>query len=175
MEAFVERLSAHDIEQVADVRRYPASRRHPHFNRELLETALKARGIGYRWFEGLGGRRPPSRGSSSNRGLESSGFRSYADYTHTEDFAEAFAELLDWLPRGPTAILCAEALWWKCHRRLLADQLVARGGEVHHILDAAHAEPHRLWDLAVRTPDGLIYPPRQGDLDLEWQRAPASD
>ncbi|HUP00826.1 MAG TPA: DUF488 domain-containing protein [Gemmatimonadota bacterium] len=165
-EAFIGRLATHGIRQVADVRRYPASRRYPHFNREILMTMLQARGIAYRWFEGLGGRRKGDAEKSLNTGLESPGFRSYADYARTAEFEASYLELLEWLGAGPTALMCAETLWWKCHRRLIADQLVARGGLVTHILNEDHAEPHRLWDLAVRTAGGLVYPRPQGELDL---------
>lgn len=162
-----ERLSAHRIEQVVDVRRYPASRRHPQFNRETLSTYLESRGLAYRWFEGLGGRRSGfAARESPNRGLEVSGFRQYADYMLTGEFRESLADLVDWLEEGRTAILCAELLWWQCHRRLVADQLVARGGSVYHIGDASTVDRHRLWDLARVTPDGLFYPPVQTELEI---------
>lgn len=163
-----ERLAAHRVEQIADVRRYPASRRHPQFNRETLSTYLEARGIACRWFESLGGRRSGFPvGESPNRGLEARGFRQYADYMLTGEFAAAFAQLVDWLEVGRTAILCAELLWWQCHRRLIADQLVARGGSVYHIGDETTVDRHRLWDLARVTPDGLFYPPIQTELEIE--------
>jgi uncharacterized protein (DUF488 family) len=166
LEALVARLKAHGVRQVADVRRYPASRRNPQFNRETLGVFLDARGIAYRWFEDLGGRRGRSSAESPNQGLESAGFRQYADYAGTAAFRDALAALVDWADAGPTAILCAEALWWRCHRRLLADQLVARGGVVFHILDENTAEPHRLWELARPEGEGLVYPPEQGELGL---------
>lgn len=168
LEAFLERLAASRIERVADVRRYPASRRSPHFNRETIETVLGSRGTGYRWFEVLGGRRSglPER-ESPNRGLTASGFRAYADYALTPDFQAELDRLIDWLEGGRTAILCAEALWWRCHRRLIADQLVARGGTVFHIPPRGDVERHRLWDLARVTPEGVFYPPTQTELGLE--------
>ncbi|HUP19015.1 MAG TPA: DUF488 domain-containing protein [Gemmatimonadota bacterium] len=162
------RLAAHRIEQVADVRRYPASRRHPHFNREVLEEVLPARGVRYRWFEPLGGRRAglPER-ESPNLGIETDGFRGYADYALGGEFQAALAGLTGWMEGGRTAILCAELLWWQCHRRLIADQLVARGGTVYHVRDDTAAERHALWDLARVTPEGVFYPPTQAELDLE--------
>lgn len=167
-EAFVERLAEHGIEQLADVRRYPASRLHPHFNREILETILAGRGIEYRWFEELGGRRRDRPAAESpNRGLTSEGFRHYADYMATEAFEAAFVALLSWLGDGQTGLMCAEALWWKCHRRLLADQLTARGGRVTHVLPDGRTADHELWDLAVRTATGLVYPPEQPELGLD--------
>lgn len=167
-DGFVERLAGHRIERIADVRRYPASRRSPWFNRETLAELLEARNVEYRWFEDLGGRRsgfPPA--ASPNRGLESAGFRSYADYMATEPFRRAFDELVTLLESRRTALLCAETLWWRCHRRLLADQLVARGGMVYHILDVHTTERHALWDLARVTPAGLFYPPTQTELGLD--------
>ncbi|HET6617176.1 MAG TPA: DUF488 domain-containing protein [Gemmatimonadota bacterium] len=166
LDTLVARLAAHGVRQVADVRRYPASRRNPQFNRETLSVFLEARGIDYRWFEDLGGRRSRSRADSPNLGLESAGFRQYADYAGTSVFREALQALIAWSSEQPTAILCAEALWWRCHRRLIADQLVFRGGVVHHILDEVRAEPHKLWDLASPEGDGLVYPPEQGELGL---------
>ncbi len=165
---FFERLAGHGIAQVADVRRYPASRRHPQFNRETLSTYLESRGVEYRWFEALGGRRSgfPVR-ESPNRGLEVSGFRQYADYMLTDEFSGSLSALVDWLEAGRTAVLCAELLWWQCHRRLIADQLVARGGTVYHVRDETRVDRHRLWDLARVTPDGLFYPPVQTELEIE--------
>jgi uncharacterized protein (DUF488 family) len=160
-------LEAHGVRQLADVRRYPASRRHPQFNRETLAAFLDARGIGYRWFEELGGRRagsPPE--SSPNLGIRNTGFRGYADYAGTTGFRDALDALIEWAGEAPTAILCAETLWWRCHRRMIADQLVARGGSVHHIFGDGSVEPHRLWDLARDTGEGLVYPPEQGELGL---------
>jgi uncharacterized protein (DUF488 family) len=165
LEEFLGVLEAHGIEQVADVRRFPASRRHPQFHRETLAAALEEREIAYRWFEELGGRRRPE-SDSPNRGLTSAGFRGYADYTRTPAFAQAFHELTAWMRGGRTTILCAERLWWQCHRRLLSDILVARGATVLHISDAGAASSHELWDLAVLTSEGLVYPPPQGELGL---------
>ena len=167
LDAFVERLRGHRIARIADVRRYPASRRHPHFNRETLETVLESRGVAYRWFEALGGRRAPLPARDSpNGGLQVDAFRGYADYMATPEFAAAFDGLLDWVEGGRTAILCAETLWWQCHRRLLADQLVARGGTVHHNRDEARADRHVLWDLAPVTPPGHTNPPTQPEHGL---------
>lgn len=167
LEEFLARLARHGIERVADVRRYPASRRHPQFDREALAAGLSRAGIGYRWFEDLGGRRPAApRAASPNAGLTAAGFRAYADHMREEIFRRAFDDLLDWAAGGRTALLCAELLWWKCHRRLLSDLLVARGGAVRHILGEAEAGAHPLWDLAVARDGGVIYPPPQAELDL---------
>ncbi|HJU86401.1 MAG TPA: DUF488 domain-containing protein [Gemmatimonadota bacterium] len=167
LDAFVALLQHAGVAGIADVRRYPASRRNPQFNRETLAAFLDARGVGYRWFEELGGRRSgDQRATSPNLGLENAGFRAYADYTATEAFRVALDELVAWAADRPTAVLCAEALWWRCHRRLIADQWVDRGGRVVHIYSDGKMEPHALWDLARREGDGLVYPPEQGELGL---------
>lgn len=166
LEEFLGVLDTHGIERLADVRRFPLSRRHPQFNRESLAEALARPGIEYSWIEELGGRRS-AESDSPNRGIRVAGFRGYADYMRTPAFARAFDELVAWMHGGRTAIMCAERLWWQCHRRLLSDLLVARGGQVHHILDAERTDEHELWDIAVAAEDGLLYPPPQGDLDLE--------
>lgn len=161
-------LERHRLERVADVRRYPASRRHPHFDRDALRAALEARGLEYRWFEDLGGRRgslDPGY-TSPNMGIENSGFRAYADYMGTMPFARAFDNLLEALDDRRTAILCAEALWWRCHRRLLSDLLVHRGTTVSHILPDGRTARHEVWNLARPAPDGLTYPPIQSELEV---------
>lgn len=167
LDDLVERLTVHGIRQIADVRRYPASRRNPQFARETLAEFLDARGIRYRWFPSLGGRRSGvARAASPNLGLTSPGFRQYADYAGTAEFRAGLDEFLDWARGAPTALLCAEALWWRCHRRLIADRLVALGGRVHHVMSTRDTEPHRLWDLARVVDGGLVYPPEQGELPL---------
>lgn len=168
IDGFVERLAAYRIERVADVRRFPASRRHPQFNHESLAASLAARGIEVRWFEALGGRRSAARGSvSPNTGIRVAAFRAYADNMASAEFRDAFAELVEWLRGGRAALLCAELLWWRCHRRLLSDLLVARAGAVTHIMGDDATQPHVLWDLAVARNDGLVYPAPQTELGIE--------
>lgn len=140
---FLELLARHDIELVADVRRFPGSRRLPQFGSEPLEASLAARGIAYRWLPALGGRRRPEP-DSPNVGWRHPAFRAYADYLATEPFAEGLFELLMLAGGVRTAIMCAEVLWWRCHRRLIADVLVSLGFSVAHIGSGAAAEPHRL-------------------------------
>lgn len=165
--AFHRRLLAHRIARLGDVRRYPASLRNPQFNRETVATYLDSRGIEYRWFEDLGGRRSGLPADESpNRGLSVNGFRRYADYMLTGEFETALDSLIGWLEGGRTALMCAELLWWRCHRRFLADQLVARGGTVYHIGDTTTVEQHELWEAARVTPDGLFYPPTQTELEI---------
>ena len=140
---FLGLLDAHGVTQVVDVRRYPASRRHPQFAREAFTTALHEIGVAYHHEPELGGRRAARR-DSANTAWRSAGFRGYADYMETPDFAAALARLRDLARARPTAILCAEAVPWRCHRQLIADALVARGEDVSHILSATRADPHRL-------------------------------
>jgi uncharacterized protein (DUF488 family) len=136
-------LAAHDIELVADVRRFPGSRRLPQFGAAMLEQDLRMIGVSYHPFPALGGRRQPVR-ESVNTGWRHPAFRGYADHLATEEFADGLFELLILANGLRTALMCAEILWWRCHRRLLADVLVSLGNEVVHIRDATTAEPHRL-------------------------------
>jgi uncharacterized protein (DUF488 family) len=141
LEDFLELLTANKIEAVADVRRYPASRRWPHFAREPLTRALETRGLLYVWFEELGGRRPP-RSDSPNTAWRNAAFRGYADYMGTEAFAEGFGRLVNLATGLPTAIMCAESLWWRCHRGLIADALRWLQFEVIHILGPGSTASH---------------------------------
>src|SRR5437870_10641503 len=134
LETFLALLAEHQIRLLVDVRRYPASRRYPHFAQEPLAAALEAVGIAYRHDADLGGRRAARR-DSANTAWRSAGFRGYADYMETPAFEDALARLRELARARPTAILCAEAVPWRCHRQLIADALVARGEEVGHIFD----------------------------------------
>lgn len=136
-------LTAYGIELVADVRRFPGSRRLPQFASDALERELGTLGIAYRWIPALGGRR---RGDpdSPNVGWRHAAFRAYADHMATEEFADGLFELL-MLARGlRTAVMCAEVLWWRCHRRIIADVLTTLGLRVVHVRDATTSEVHRL-------------------------------
>ena len=121
-----------DIELVVDVRRFPGSRRLPQFASEALQAVLESRGIAYHWLPALGGRRRPDP-DSPNTGWTHPAFRAYADHVETEEFAEGLTELLMLSGGLRTAIMCAEALWWRCHRRLIADVLVSLGAHVVHL------------------------------------------
>ena len=154
-------LHAAGVNALADVRRFPASRRHPQHNRGALERTLPAAGITYTWLgESLGGRRrqtvPTER--TPNNGWNVPAFRYYADAMSTPEF-RAGIEQLEALGHGqPTAFMCAERLWWSCHRRLIADLLTVRGWSVIHLLDEKTRPPHRLTEFA-RVADGeLTYP-----------------
>ncbi|MDW8009315.1 MAG: DUF488 domain-containing protein [Chloroflexota bacterium] len=158
MEDFLAALKGHGIGLLVDIRSFPSSRRHPHFNAEALAAALAAEGIRYLHMRELGGRRRPSRGPSPNEGWRSPGFRAYADHMLTSEFAEAVRRLLELAQERPTAVMCAEAAYARCHRLLLSDYLVAQGVEVRHILDARRWRPHSLTPFA-RAEDGrVVYP-----------------
>ena len=156
-DAFLELLTTHGIRQLADVRTVPASRRHPHFGKHRLHALLTEHGIDYRHFPGLGGLRKP-RQDSVNSGWRHPGFRGYADYMQTPDFEQAIQSLEEFATVAPTTVMCAEAVWWQCHRRLLADALLVRGVSVQHILSAAVPKPHELSDFAKEHEGRVIYP-----------------
>jgi hypothetical protein len=143
LDEFLELLRAHAMAQVVDVRRYPASRRHPHFAGEALACALERAGIGYRHEADLGGRRQARR-DSPNTAWRSAGFRGYADHMDTPEFRTALDRVIEAGRAQTVAIMCAEAVPWRCHRQLIADAIVGRGVAVGHILGPARVEPHHL-------------------------------
>lgn len=151
-------LHRYQIEAVADVRRFPGSNRQPQYRRPVLEAALGAAGIGYVSLLGLGGRRQPA-ANSSNTAWRHPAFRGYADHLASEAFAAGLFELLMVAPGLRTAVMCAEVLWWRCHRRLIADVLMFLGAEVIHILDARNAQAHRLAAPARLVRGMLTYAP----------------
>ena len=150
-------LDTHKIEEIADVRRYPRSRRQRHFDSEALARALEEAGIGYRHWPDLGGFRDPSPGSR-NLGLEEPSLRAYADHMGTPEFDAALDLLLSAAVHRRTAVLCAEADPEDCHRLLLSDAAVLRGARVHHILDAGPTRSHRTVPPARVENGRLIYP-----------------
>ena len=149
-------LEAHGIELLADVRRFPGSRRLPQFAEPALAESLAARDIAYRWLPALGGRRRPDP-DSANVGWRHPAFRAYADHVASEEFAEGLFELLMLAAGMRTAVMCAEVLWWRCHRRLIADVLVSLDVPVVHIRDARVAEPHLLTAPARLVEGRLTY------------------
>jgi len=157
LEELIAALQAHSIETLVDIRAFPMSRRLPHFNREALQKALLEAGIRYIWMKELGGMRKKSIGESPNIALRKASFRNYADYMLTPEFERAMAELIEIAAHSRTAYMCAERVYFKCHRMLVSDWLVAHGHEVLHIDDAKPAKPHKLMPEA-RVEDGrLIY------------------
>ncbi len=156
-EEFLALLRIHGVEQLADVRTFPRSRRHPHFSKEILDAFLGERNVRYRHFPELGGFRKP-RPDSVNTGLRHPAFRGYADYMQSEGFTRAVDELLAFASKGQTVVMCAEATWWTCHRRLLSDALIVRGVPVQHILGAEAPKPHELSEFARQAAGAVIYP-----------------
>ena len=154
LDELVALLREHGVERLADIRRYPGSRRHPHFSKESLSRSLPELDIVYAHFEDLGGRRKPAP-DSPNAALRNEQFRAYADYMATPAFDAAVQRLLG-DPR-PSVYMCAEAVPWRCHRNLLSDDLVRRGIEVVHILGPGSAKPHELSAIARIAGDRLVY------------------
>ena len=151
-------LESHGISCVADVRRFPGSRKHPQFGREALERGLAERGIAYVWLgEALGGRRRAGPEAARHAALRSESFRAYAAHMQTPEFAAGLERLVELAGRRPTAILCSEAVWWRCHRSMIADRLVSLGHEVRHVMSEKPAGPHRLKAEARAASEGLIY------------------
>ena len=158
---FVALLGSHDIEVVADIRTVPKSRRHPQFHADSLTTTLPEHGLAYLHLPQLGGLRSP-RAESPNDGWHNRSFRAYADHALTADFAAGLAALRERAAGARTAMMCAEAVWWRCHRRLVADQLVAAGDVVLHIMPDGRGVPHELTSFARRDADGTITYPAGG-------------
>jgi uncharacterized protein (DUF488 family) len=150
-------LQAHSIQTLVDIRSFPMSRRLPHFNRESLEKSLPAAGIQYVWMKDLGGRRKKSLDDSPNVALRNDSFRNYADYMLTPEFERAVAELIEIADHSRTAYMCAERVYFKCHRMLVSDWLVAHGHKVLHIEDEKPAKPHKLMAEARAVDGKVIY------------------
>jgi uncharacterized protein (DUF488 family) len=159
--SFLALLDTFRIEAVADVRRFPGSRRQPQYAQATLSGALAEHGITYRWIAALGGRRRPQP-DSPNIAWRNSSFRGYADYMVTKEFEEGFNELLEIAVRLRTALMCSEAVWWRCHRALIADLLCVRGINVVHIIGETHAVVHPYTSPARIVQGQLSYDPAEG-------------
>jgi len=157
LQELIAALQAHGIRTLVDIRSFPMSRRLPHFNREALEQELQRAGMVYMWMKDLGGRRKKQRDDSPNLALRNDSFRNYADYMLTEPFQHAVEELLRLAGQAPTAIMCAERVYFRCHRMLVSDYLVAHGHEVLHIDGTGPVRAHKLM-AGARVVDGqLLY------------------
>lgn len=154
IEDLITLLAAHNIEMVVDVRHFPGSRRYPQFGKERLARSLKANNIQYVHLPELGGRRRP-KPDSRNTAWRNESFRGYADYMQTADFADGIKRLLDFAREKRAAIMCAEAVWWRCHRGLIADYLKANGHRVLHIQSASKSEEHP-FTTAARIVNGIL-------------------
>ena len=150
-------LQAHSIQTLVDIRSFPMSRRLPHFNRESLEETLPKAGIRYVWMKDLGGRRQKSLEDSPNVALRNDSFRNYADYMLTPEFERAVGDLIKLAEHSLTAYMCAERVYFKCHRMLVSDWLVAHGHEVLHIDDEKPPKPHKLMADARLIDGKVIY------------------
>lgn len=157
IERFLELLGEHRIAALADIRSFPSSRRWPHFNQEPLAEALRRANVEYRWLKRLGGRRHGQRADSPHTAWTLPAFRSYADYCDTADFAAGIAELIEIAAASRTAIMCSEGLWWRCHRRIVSDQMTVRGWQVQHILPNGKLAEHRMPEFASVVEGRIIY------------------
>lgn len=155
---FVHILKSHGVKRVADVRTIPRSRHNPQFNRETLAASLRAAGIAYTHLPELGGLRKTSV-ASPNTGWRNASFRGFADYMQTPEFEAGLARFLTLSKKGPTALMCAEAVPWRCHRSLVADALLARGITAEHIMSATKRYPHKLTPFAKQRGLRITYPP----------------
>ena len=164
IEDFIAALMANRVRLVADVRLLPGSKRYPQFNKAALSEALGEANIGYEHFPELGGRRKP-RPDSRNTAWRNEAFRGYADYMETNEFELGITRLLKLAQQsGPTAIMCAEAVWWRCHRALISDFLKARGVDVIHIIDTKKTEAHPFTSAARIVEGALNYESDKGKL-----------
>ena len=153
-EEFAQILLAHEIQVLVDVRSFPGSRRYPQFNRAALAESLQQGGIEYRHEPRLGGRRTP-RADSHNTAWKNASFRAYADHMESEEFRKGVKGLLELGANARTAVMCAESLWWRCHRSLISDYLKAEGHKVIHILSETKTEEHP-FTSAARIVDGSL-------------------
>jgi uncharacterized protein (DUF488 family) len=156
---FVDLLKDADVRMVVDVRTVPRSRTNPQYNGETLPGTLSGYGIGYEHIAALGGLRSHKRGApeSVNAFWQNTSFRNYADYALSESFRDGLAHLREIGHKTPCAIMCAEAVWWRCHRRIIADYLLAAGEDVRHIMAHGRIAPAQMTPAAKPGPDGLIY------------------
>ncbi|MGB9105543.1 MAG: DUF488 domain-containing protein [Terriglobales bacterium] len=157
LDELVAALRAHGIERLVDIRSFPMSRRWPQFNRESLECELPKGGLEYLWMKELGGRRKKIRDESPNTALRNDSFRNYADYMLTPEFRRAAAELVRMAEEKPTACMCAERVYFHCHRMMVSDYLVAHGHTVLHIDATGPVRPHKLMDIARILDGELVY------------------
>jgi uncharacterized protein (DUF488 family) len=157
IEEFLEMLRAHSVKHLVDVRTVPRSRHNPQFEQSALGPALRRAGISYTHMKGLGGLRHP-RADSINTAWKNAGFRGYADYILTAEFEKNLSSLLELAEKEQVAMMCAEAVPWRCHRSIISDALVARGVPVEHILSAAKRQPHKLTPFARVEGQRVTYP-----------------
>ena len=157
LDELIAALQAHEIRTLVDIRAFPMSRRLPQFNRDALEKSLPAAGIHYVWMKALGGYRKKSLAESPHIALRNDSFRNYADYTLTPEFEQGMAELVGLAGQSRTAYMCAERVYFRCHRMLVSDWLVAHGHQVLHIDATGPVRPHKLTAEARMVDGSLLY------------------
>ena len=156
LDEFIRLLKAHGVDMLVDIRKLPGSNKYPHFNQDELAASLARVGIGYIYLEELGGRRKPSK-DSQNTAWRNRSFRAYADHMETDEFKRGVDELLGYAREKRVSIMCSEAVWWRCHRALVADYLKAAGVTVCHIMSEAAAKPHPYTSAAKVAGNKLSY------------------
>ena len=157
LEEFIGLLQAHGVNTVADVRTIPRSRRNPQFSQDTLPQALKAAGIAYLHLPGLGGLRH-AHADSPNMAWRNASFRGFADYMQTAEYVQNIERLIELIGQAHVALMCAEAVPWRCHRSLIADSLTVRGIAVEHIMSKTHRQPHKLTPWAHVDGTRITYP-----------------
>ena len=162
IEEFLGLLAQYRIDTIADVRSFPGSRKYPQYGKEALGATLAAHALGYHWLQALGGRRRVSP-DSPNTAWRNASFRGYADYMTSCEFAQGLDQFLELASQSRTALMCAEAVWWRCHRSMIADALCVRGIQVVHILDANHSAVHPMTSPARIVDGHLTYLPLDSD------------
>ncbi|MDX1672091.1 MAG: DUF488 domain-containing protein [Balneolaceae bacterium] len=167
---FIDLLKEHGIQLLVDVRRYPGSRRFPQFNQGELEQSLNEVGIDYRHKKILGGRRGKPDSDSPNKGWRSDGFQAYADHLSTKQVRQEIDNLIETAEETTLALMCAEAVYWRCHRQLIADWLDARGLEVIHILGPDQTQQHELNEMAEVQVEGTVIYPEQNEDPTDQQK-----
>lgn len=170
LETFIRLLQAHSVKHAVDVRTIPRSKHNPQFNKETLPDSLKAAGINYTHMAGLGGLRRP-RPDSPNTGWRNTSFRGFADYVQTTEFETSLSYLIALAKQQQIALMCAEALPWRCHRSLIADALSVRKIQVKHILNEKSGQPHVLTPWAVVNGTRITYPPESIQTDNKTEKA----
>lgn len=166
LDVFIKLLHTHNVNHVVDVRTVPRSRRNPQFNRETLPNDLKAFGITYTHISGLGGLRRP-RPDSSNTGWRNASFRGFADYMQTSEFEKNLQTLIELTGHERIALMCAEALPWRCHRSLISDALLIRKIQAEHIMNEKHRHAHKLTPWAVVNGTSITYPPELAQTGID--------
>lgn len=157
IEEFTDLLGAHGVDHLVDIRTVPRSRTNPQYNLDALPDALAAKGIGHEYLPGLGGLRR-ARPDSVNTAWRNKSFQGYADHMDSEEFSEALGRLGQRVAERTVAIMCAEALWWRCHRSLVAEAMIVRGHEVGHVMPDGRVVPATLRDFAVVDGVSITYP-----------------